>query len=204
MHTVHKKKEDVNTEQKDKQALLFIITGASGVGKGTIYKALLQSDIGLHKSISATTRTPRVGEEHGVEYFFLGTAEFEDKLSKGEFLEHAKVYQNYYGTPKQVIVDNLKQNKDTILEIDIEGAKQIKAQFDKAVWIFVVPPDVQTLKNRLDGRNTDSDEIKALRLAQFDSEMIEGQKADYIVVNDNLDTCIDTIKNIIQKERENI
>ncbi|MDR1138469.1 MAG: guanylate kinase [Clostridiales bacterium] len=181
---------------------LYIITGASGVGKGTIYDALLKMDIGLNKSISVTTRSPRVCEQHGVHYYFYTVEQFEQALAQDHFLEYAMVYGNYYGTPKHVVLDNLARNQDTILEIDLDGAQQIKSKYQDAVWIFIVPPDFKTLMHRLHSRNTDDEDTKQLRLSLYEKEMEVGRLADYVVVNDQLQQCLDIIVDIIQSKRK--
>lgn len=189
----------------EKKGLLFIITGASGVGKGTVHNALMQRNINLHKSISVTTRKPRSGETHGVEYFFCDGEQFEDMLSQGKFLEHAKVYGNCYGTLRETVLQNLNQNKDTLLEIDLDGARQIKSQFgDEAVWIFIMPPDLDTLVERLNQRNTDDEATKKLRLSLYDAELRQGKLADFVIVNDNLQSCVNSVVQIILDKRQQV
>ncbi|MCL1945394.1 MAG: guanylate kinase [Firmicutes bacterium] len=192
--------DKIDNNTKDGQ--LYIITGASGVGKGTVYNALLNKNIGLHKSISVTTRTPRAGETDGVEYFFYSIQQFEKSLSQDKFLEYAKVYGNYYGTPRDVVLQNLADQKDTILEIDLDGARQIKAKYPNSVWIFIVPPDFKTLSDRLNQRNTDSEETKKLRLGLYETELNQGKLADFVVVNDNLEHCLQSIVDIIESKRQ--
>lgn len=188
-------------QQEHRQGLLFVITGASGVGKGTVHNALLDLNISLHKSISVTTRKPRPGETHGVEYYFYDVAEFESLLLEDKFLEHAHVYGNYYGTLKSAVLDNINLGKDTLLEIDLDGAKQIKALYKTAVWIFIVPPSFDALIERLDKRGTDDEATKLLRLSQYETEYKQGKSADYVVVNDNLEHCVDQVVDIIKQKR---
>ncbi|MDR3021425.1 MAG: guanylate kinase [Clostridiales bacterium] len=185
---------------ENSKGLLFIITGASGVGKSTVYNAILDSMPNLHKSISMTTRTPRTGEIDGVDYYFIGLKKFEQLVANGQFLEYAKVHSNFYGTPKDLVLQNLMQNKHTVLEIDVYGAMQVKEQYLQAVWIFITLPNMDELKQRLKMRNLDSEETINLRMLNANDEFKKGQAADYIVQNDNLCDCIEQVQLIIESE----
>ena len=142
----------------NKKGLLLVVSGPSGTGKGTICKDIVAKHEDINLSISATTRKPRVGEVEGKSYFFKTKEDFEDMVDKGEFLEHAMIYDNYYGTPKKAIFDELDMGRDVILEIEMQGAMQIKEVYPQAVFIFVLPPSLQELKNRIIGRGTETEE----------------------------------------------
>lgn len=178
---------------------LVIISGPSGSGKGTITNELAkEGDIVI--SVSATTRSPREGEEHGVHYHFLDKEEFENRLNNGGMLEHNKYCDNYYGTPKAEVENMLCDGKDVILEIDVNGGKQICEKMH-AIKIFVIPPDMQVLKERLAGRGTESDEVIEQRLSEAQREIKHAYDYDYIVINDNLDKAVLAVKSILTAQR---
>ena len=179
---------------------LFVLSGPSGVGKGTICKKLLEN-IDLEISVSATTRNPREGEIEGVSYFFVNHDRFEDMIQKGEFLEHAEVFGNYYGTPKQKVLDKLAWGKDVLLEIDVQGAMQVKENHPQ---IFVCPPSLATLKHRLAGRGTESEESLNQRIAKALTEIEMLKNYDYYIVNDELDDAVKNVKSIIYAEHHKI
>ena len=165
-----------------KRGLLFIISGPAGSGKGTIVKRvreLAESDF----SVSATTRAPRPGETEGVHYFFTDKEEFKRKIAAGEMLEHAEYVGNYYGTPKKPVDDALSAGKNIILDIDVQGALQVKTKMPEAVMIFVLPPDFETLMRRIRGRGTESEEIIAKRMEKARFELQCFDRYDYAVVN---------------------
>ncbi len=141
-----------------KRGLLLVISGPSGAGKGTICKELLKGDSQSKLSISATTRKPREGEVEGLNYYFKSKEEFKEMIAEGEFLEYAQIYDNYYGTPKKAIFDELDKGNDVILEIEMQGAMQIKRAYPEAVFIFILPPSLKELKNRIVGRGTETEE----------------------------------------------
>lgn len=182
---------------------LFVLSGPSGVGKGTICKKLLEN-IDLEISVSATTRKPREGEIEGVSYFFVNHDRFEDMIQKGEFLEHAEVFGNYYGTPKQKVLDKLAWGKDVLLEIDVQGAMQVKENYPESITIFVCPPSLTTLKHRLAGRGTESAESLNQRIAKALTEIEMLKNYDYYIVNDELDDAVKNVKSIIYAEHHRI
>lgn len=182
---------------------LFVLSGPSGVGKGTICKKLLEN-IDLEISVSATTRNPREGEIEGVSYFFVNHDRFEDMIQKGEFLEHAEVFGNYYGTPKQKVLDKLAWSKDVLLEIDVQGAMQVKENYPESITIFVCPPSLVTLKHRLAGRGTESEESLNQRIAKALTEIEMLKNYDYYIVNDELDDAVKNVKSIIYAEHHRI
>ena len=182
---------------------LFVLSGPSGVGKGTICKKLLEN-IDLEISVSATTRKPREGEIEGVSYFFVNHDRFEDMIQKGEFLEHAEVFGNYYGTPKQKVLDKLAWGKDVLLEIDVQGAMQVKENYPESSTIFVCPPSLATLKHRLAGRGTESAESLNQRIAKALTEIEMLKNYDYYIVNDELDDAVKNVKSIIYAEHHRI
>lgn len=182
------------------KGVLVIVSGFSGAGKGTVMKRLLEKYENYELSISATTRKPRNGEEDGREYFFKSTDEFEDMIKKEDLIEYAQYVGNYYGTPKSYVQEKLGEGKDVILEIEIQGALQVKEKIPDTVLIFVTPPNAEELKNRLVNRNTeDMDTIKA-RLKKASEEAEYMYKYDYILENDMLEECVDDLHKIIQSE----
>ncbi len=181
-----------------RKGILTIISGFSGVGKGTLVQGLMNQYDGYALSVSATTRNPRDGEVDGVNYFFRTREEFEAMIENGELLEHAEYVNNYYGTPRAYVEGMLNDGKDVILEIEIQGARQIKEKMPEAVSIFIMPPNAQTLRERLVGRGTETAEVidKRLKRAVEESEGIE--EYDYILVNDVLSESVEKLHNIIQ------
>lgn len=180
-----------------RKGIIIVVSGFSGAGKGTIMKELTERYDQYALSISATTRNPREGEENGREYFFITTEEFEKLIADNGLIEHAKYVNNYYGTPRKYVEEKLSQGIDVILEIEIQGALQIKEQYKDAVLLFVMPPSAQVLEKRLRGRGTETDEVIAKRLARAKEEAVGIEKYDYIVVNDDLDECVEKVHEII-------
>ncbi|SFP92260.1 guanylate kinase [Butyrivibrio proteoclasticus] len=180
-----------------RKGIIIVVSGFSGAGKGTIMKELTKRYDQYALSISATTRNPREGEENGREYFFITTEEFEKLIAENGLIEHAKYVNNYYGTPRKYVEEKLSQGIDVILEIEIQGALQIKEQYSDAVLLFVMPPSAQVLEKRLRGRGTETDEVIAKRLARAKEEAVGIEKYDYIVVNDDLDECVEKVHEII-------
>ena len=176
---------------------LIVLSGPSGVGKGTIYSKLLKAMPGLAVSVSATTRSPRAGEIDGVHYFFMSKEEFIAKRDRGEFLEWAETVGNFYGTPKAAVLEKLSAGIDVLLEIDVKGARQIKAAYPECVTIFVLPPSKEELMRRLKGRGTESEEQIAARLNLAEREIGESDEFDYKIVNDDIDKAVADVKNII-------
>jgi len=186
----------------EKHPILAVISGFAGSGKGSAMKGLLSKYPDQYAlSVSATTRSPRPGEINGREYFFVTDQEFEEKIARGELLEHAGYVGHYYGTPRQYVQDNLDRGRDVLLEIEIQGALQIKEKFPEALLLFLTPPSAEELRRRLEGRGTEDAETiqKRLRRAAEESEGIE--KYDYLVINDTLEECVEDIHRIIQAEK---
>ncbi len=180
---------------------LFVVTAPSGAGKTTICDAVISRIGRLRYSISATTRPPRKGEKDGKDYFFLSREEFEKGIGEDRFLEHAEVYDNYYGTPKEFIFEQLRAGYDIILDIDVQGALALKKRKLPAVYLFIVPPSLEELKNRLVKRGTDNEEVIARRFAQARSEMGFISRYDYCIINDRLEEAVEDMLAVIRAER---
>ena len=180
--------------------ILMAISGPSGVGKGTLVKALLARRKDLIESVSCTTRAPRKGERDGREYFFLKREEFLSRIEKGDFLEYDEHFGNFYGTPKSFVKEALKE-KSVILEIDVVGALNAKKAFPECVLVMIVPPSEEELKRRLKGRNSETDEEIERRLSRMEYEFSKKDEYDYIVVNDALDSAESKLEEIIDKEK---
>ncbi len=181
---------------------LFVISGSSGVGKGTVLKGFLAKNPNFMLSISCTTRAPRKGEVDGVNYFFLTKEEFQNCIDNNKFLEWAEFAGNRYGTKKKYINQCLEEGKDIILEIDTQGALQVKKQMPEAVLIFICPPSIEALENRLRGRHTEDESTIQRRLQEVKIELERAENFDYKVVNDDLDNAIAELENIIVGEQE--
>lgn len=181
--------------------LLIVLSGPSGAGKGTLCQALLADLPEVHYSISVTTRPPRPGESEGVNYYYVQKDVFETMLADGEFLEWAKVYDNYYGTPKKHVMSILERGEDIILEIDIQGAMQVRKNFPQGVFIFIIPPSINELKDRITKRGTDSAEVINKRLSCVHQELSYVSEYDYVVVNDTIQNAISKLKAIITAEK---
>ncbi|KAF5055474.1 Guanylate kinase [bioreactor metagenome] len=181
--------------------LLVVISGPSGAGKGTICSRLKEEFKDLKVSVSATTRKPREGEEEGISYFFINEEDFIKRINNDEFLEYAKVYGNYYGTPKSEVFRQLEEGNDIILEIDIQGALQVKKNYPKGVFIFILPPSLSELNKRIENRGTDSKEVIMKRMQCAYDELNYAFEYDYVVVNDEVETAVDKIKHIIFAEK---
>ena len=182
-----------------KKGILTVISGFSGAGKGTIVRELVDR-YGYAVSISATTRDPRAGEQDGVHYFFKTKEEFEQMIADGALIEYARYVSNYYGTPRSYVEEQLAAGHDVILEIEIQGARKIKEQYPDAVLLFVTTNDAQTLKDRLTGRGTESEEVIRNRLLRAAQEAEGVDEYDYLLVNDQLEDAVDRLHNIIQSE----
>ncbi len=187
-----------------REGILIVVSGFSGAGKGTIMKELLSRYEQYALSVSATTRKPRPGEEEGKEYFFKSKEEFEQMIADDALIEYARYVDNYYGTPKAYVEEQLARGRDVILEIEIQGARKIKKRFPEAVLLFVTTKDAQTLKERLLGRKTETPEIIEQRLARAAQESEGIEEYDYLVVNDELDVCVAEIHSIIESEHRKI
>ncbi len=183
----------------NKKGMLIIISGPSGSGKGTVVKKL-DPEKGYALSISMTTRSPRTGEVHGRDYFFTSREEFIEIKNQNGFLEHAEFVGNLYGTPKSYVIDQIDQGKNVILEIDVQGALQIKEVFHNCILIFLVPPTFEELENRLRARNTEDDETIKRRLIRAKNEILLIDKYDYLIINDTIDQSVQTIYDIVKAE----
>lgn len=181
---------------------LFIVSAPSGAGKTSLVKALLERDRDLTLAVSCTTRAPRPGEIDGVHYHFLDEAEFARRLAAGAFLEHAQVFGNRYGTTAAAVHEALAQGRDLLLEIDWQGARQVRAHWPEAVGIFVLPPSLAVLEQRLRGRGQDSDAVIAGRMARARDELSHFDEYDYLLVNDDFDQALATLVAVVVAERQ--
>ena len=185
-----------------KRGMLIVLSGPSGVGKGTVRKALFsQPGNDFQYSVSMTTRQPRPGEVNGKDYFFVSKEEFEQHIREGQMLEYAKYVDNYYGTPLKYINDTLDEGKDVFLEIEVNGAMQVRSKCPDGVFIFLTPPDLMELRQRLIHRGTDRMEVINKRIHKAFGEIQMMQNYDYAVVNDQVDNAVTKIKDIIRSER---
>lgn len=188
--------------KKKKSGTLIVLSGPSGAGKGTICSELLKQDESLKLSISMTTRSPRGKEVDGEDYYFVTKEEFEERISNGEFLEYAKVHgDNYYGTPKDKVEKALMEGDDIILEIDIQGALEVKEKMSEGIFIFIMPPSMRELRDRLVKRNTETKEKIIERFKNAYKEINEVTKYNYIVINDEVDIAVEKVKAIILAEK---
>jgi guanylate kinase len=186
------------------EGILFIVSAPSGAGKTSLVKALLERDPGLSLSVSCTTRPPRAGEQDGVHYHFIDQARFRDCIADGDFLEYAEVFGNLYGTREADVRASLAEGRDLILEIDWQGARQVRARFHSAVGIFILPPSIAELERRLRGRGTDSDEVIEGRMSQARAEMAHVDEYAYLVVNARFDAALDALAAIVLAERQRL
>jgi guanylate kinase len=178
---------------------LIVISGFSGAGKGTVVKKLIEK-YNYSLSISATTRAPREGEEDGREYYFKTVDEFKSLIDYNGFIEWAQYVENYYGTPRKFVEDEIAAGKNVILEIEVQGAMNIKSQYPNAILIFITTKDIETLHNRLSSRGTETEEVIKKRLARAAEEAESMESYEYIVVNDELDECVDAVNSIVVSE----
>lgn len=185
----------------ERRGILFIISAPSGTGKTTLCKQLTSLVPGLWHSVSCTTRKPRPGEEHGREYFFIEEKTFQGMIERNEFMEYAHVYGNWYGTPRKALMDKMEQGTDVLLEIDVQGAMQIKKKFEDGVYIFILPPSMETLRARLQSRASDSQEEILRRLQKVKEEVWSFREYYYIVRNDDLTQSLRELQSIFVAER---
>ena len=178
---------------------LIVISGFSGAGKGTVVKKLIEK-YNYSLSISATTRAPREGEEDGREYYFKTVDEFKSLIDYNGLIEWAQYVDNYYGTPRKFVEEEIAAGKNVILEIEVQGAMNIKSQYPNAILIFITTKDIETLHNRLASRGTETDDVIAKRIARAAEEAESMESYEYIVVNDDLDTCVDAVHSIVVTE----
>jgi guanylate kinase len=181
--------------------ILFIVSAPSGAGKTSLLKQLIPSDQALALSVSHTTRAMRPGEENGVHYHFVGVDEFQAMVGEAAFLEHAQVFDNYYGTAEAGVRAQLNAGQDVVLEIDWQGARQVRQRFPEAVSVFVAPPSIEALRERLGGRGQDSEEIIERRMRDARNELSHYPEYDYLVINDDFDTALAELGAIVVAER---
>lgn len=187
-----------------RRGMMLVLSSPSGAGKTSISRRLLAEDDGIVMSVSATTRPPRPGEVDGKDYYFYDPDTFAAMIKNGEFLEHATVFDNSYGTPKKPVWDALDRGQDVLFDVDWQGTRKLRESArEHLVSVFILPPSIDELERRLKGRGQDSDEVVAGRMARAKSEMSHYAEYDYIVVNDDLDTSVDSVKAILKAERLN-
>ena len=185
----------------EQKGILMVLSGFSGAGKGTLVKGLIKKYDNYALSISMTTRAPREGERHGVEYFFTDKQHFEETIEQNGLVEYASYCGNYYGTPRTYVEEQMAAGKNVILEIELQGALKIKEKFPESLLIFVTPPSAEELKRRLEKRGTESAEVISQRLARAVEESEGIEAYDYIVVNDDLETCVEEIHRLVDAAR---
>lgn len=187
--------------QINKKGLLIVLSGPSGCGKGTILNEFLSNNDDTFLSISATTRNPRAGEVDGVNYYFMSKKEFEENIKQEQMLEYANYCGHYYGTPTKYVYDRINSGQNIILEIEVQGALQIRNKCPEAILVFVMPPSISELKRRLVDRNTEDIETVRKRMTTAIEEIKLSDKYDYIVLNDTINHAVKTIKSIINSEK---
>ncbi len=187
-----------------KKGVLLVVSGPSGAGKGTLCKALRQNHPEILISISATTRSSRAGEQDGVNYFFIDKENFEKRIDQEDFLEYAQVYDNYYGTPKAFVIERLMEGTDVLLEIDIQGALQVRKKYPEGVFIFVLPPSMKELKNRIVGRGSETKESLEMRFSSAYEEIDFVKKYDYYIINDTVEEAVHKFESIISAEKSRV
>ena len=186
------------------KGILTVLSGFSGAGKGTAMKRLMEKYDDYALSISATTRNPREGEVDGREYFFKTTEEFEKMIAQDELIEYARYVNHYYGTPRSYVEEQLENGKDVILEIEIQGALKVKEKFPDTLLVFITPPSAKELRRRLIGRGTESMEVIEQRLARAKEEAEGIDDYDCLIVNDDLESCVDELHSVIQNEKKKV
>ena len=187
-----------------RKGLLLVISGPSGAGKGTICKEFLENNKDVKLSVSATTRSPREGEVDGVNYFFVTKDKFKEMIDNNELLEHAQIYDNFYGTPKAAILENLENGNDVVLEIEMQGARQIKEVYPEGVFIFILPPSLDELKNRIVGRGTETEEQIKKRFGSALDEICQIKDYDDFVINKDVHTSAKEVEHIISAEKNKV
>lgn len=186
------------------KGILTVLSGFSGAGKGTAMKRLMEKYDDYALSISATTRNPREGEVDGREYFLKATEEFEKMIAQDELIEYARYVNHYYGTPRSYVEEQLENGKDVILEIEIQGALKVKEKFPDTLLVFITPPSAKELRRRLIGRGTESMEVIEQRLARAKEEAEGIDDYDCLIVNDDLESCVDELHSVIQNEKKKV
>lgn len=185
------------------KGLLFVVSGPSGAGKGTICKRLLD-EIDIDLSVSTTTRKPRPGEVDGVNYYFISQEEFNKIKEEDGLLEYAYVYGNYYGTPRKMVMDKLEQGRDVILEIDIQGALKIRETYPKGIFVFILPPSMKELRKRITGRGSETEDAINMRLGETLKEVSYIDKYDYCVINDEIEEAVERVACIMKAEHSRV
>ncbi|MGN8259036.1 guanylate kinase [Pseudomonas sp. SMSB3] len=186
---------------KQTSGTLYIVSAPSGAGKTSLVTALIEADPRVSVSVSHTTRAMRPGEQHGVNYHFVSHDAFEELIAQGDFLEHAEVFGNFYGTSRSALQHVLDQGNDLILEIDWQGAQQVRALMPEALSVFILPPSQQALRARLDGRGQDSEEIIAGRMREAVTEMVHYDEYDYVIINDDFALALEELKSVFVANR---
>ncbi|MEA1975562.1 MAG: guanylate kinase [Bacillota bacterium] len=187
-----------------KRGLLIVVSGPSGAGKGTICANLLTKKEKIHPSISTTTREPRNAEIKGVNYNYISKEKFEKKIRENEFLEYAVVYDNYYGTPKDFVIETLAKGEDVLLEIDIQGAIMVREKFPEGIFVFILPPSMNELKNRIINRGSETKESLEKRFSSAFQEIKHLKKYDYFIVNDKVEAATKNLVSIIDAEKSRV
>ena len=191
--------DDLNIHRR---GLMLVLSSPSGAGKTTLSRRLLEGDDNITMSVSATTRRPRPGEVHGKDYYFLSTEDFGIMRNKGEFLEHAKVFDNYYGTPRKPVEDALSDGLDVLFDIDWQGTQQLdESAAEDMVKVFILPPSAHELEKRLNRRAQDPADVVASRMAKASDEISHYQEYDYIIINEDVDRSLKELRAILQAER---
>lgn len=185
----------------NKKGILMVVSGPAGVGKGTVCKQFLKENPEVKLSVSATTRSPRPGEEHGREYYFLTKQEFEEKIKTDNLLEYVCFVDNYYGTLKSAVEEKIEAGTDVLLEIEVEGAMNVKKKFPESVLVFVIPPSFTELRDRLTGRGTETEEIIERRLSRALEEFECIKHYDYVLLNDSIENAVENLEKILSAEK---
>lgn len=189
---------------QNNKGLLVVVSGPSGAGKGTICKAFLKNHENVFLSVSATTRKPRPSEIDGTHYHFLSEERFKEMIADDGFIEWACFCENYYGTPKKAVTDMLDSGKDVILEIEVQGAMKVKEKFPEAVFVFVLPPSMSVLRSRLEGRQTETQEVIEKRLSTALWELSNVKEYDYILINDEVESATERLLEILAGEKQSV